>query len=316
MTYRNLATAVLILTYALIILGGATRVFDAGVSCPDWPSCYGHLIPFPESRIPGGYIVNGLHYHWWQVALEWTHRTLAALVSLGVLALVALGIRRPRHERKPLIAMVALLGIQIGLGGLTVLRGNIDWSVMLHLGTAMLFFASLLWLRRAVASGGRREPMAYPAFTKAVVYLFALVVWVTMLMGAMVSSSYSGGSCGGLFSCGGQWWPADLQQHLNMMHRYLALTTAITSVILVILAKRTAPAKGPNLRASAMHSHGMVWGQVALGIATLYSFAYYPAYYQLLSTTHLAWGTLVWLAAFGTILTLHYGNHGRFHAQR
>ena len=316
MTYRRLVTCVLFLTYAVIILGGATRVFDAGVSCPDWPSCYGHLFPFPESRIVGGYLVGGTHYHWWQVALEWTHRTLVALVGIGVLGLVARAPKRPGHERKPLIAMVALLALQIALGGLTVLRGNIDWSVMLHLGAAMLFFGSLLWLRRAVASGGKRNPMAYPAVTKAFVYLLACVVWMTMLAGAMVSSSYSGGVCGGLFSCGGAWWPADLQQHLHMMHRYLALATVVTSVILIILAKRTAPATGPNLRHSAIHSHIMVWGQVALGIATLYSFAYYPSWYQPLSILHLAWGTLVWLASFGTILTLHYGNHGRFHTSR
>lgn len=312
MSYQRLIGIVLMLTYLLIIVGGATRVFDAGVSCPDWPHCYGHLVPFPESAIPGGYVVSGQHFEWWQVALEWSHRTIASIVSVGMLAILVIAVRKRRAmplEKAPLIAAIFFLLVQIGLGGLTVLKANIDWSVVLHLGTAMLFFASLTWLRRAVASGGQQEPVAAPLITRLVVYAFAFVVWSTMLVGAFVSSSHSGGVCGGLFSCAGQWAPVDLQQHMHMQHRFMALTTAVLSIILLILAKRTAP----RLRASALHGHAMVWGQVILGVATLYSFADYPDYYPILSIAHLAWGTLVWLAAVGIILNLHYGQHGRFH---
>jgi cytochrome c oxidase assembly protein subunit 15 len=309
--YLRLITILLLLTYALIVVGGATRVFDAGVSCPDWPHCYGVLIPFPESHVPGGYTMNGQHFQWYQVALEWSHRTLAMLVSLGLLAATFFGIKRPRYEAKPLIAAIALLGMQVALGGLTVLKLNINWSVVLHLGTAMLFFAALAWLRRTIAAQGKRENIKIPNTPKILVYLFALTVWLTMLVGAFVSSSHAGGVCGGLFSCAGQWFPTqDLSQHSHMMHRYMALTTFTLSVILLILAKRTAPA----LRAAAKHLHFMVLGQVALGIATLYSFADYPDFYFPLSIAHLAWGTLVWLGAIGTVLFMHFGKHGRFHA--
>ena len=59
--------------------------------------------------------------------------------------------------------------------------------------------------------------------------------------------------------------------------------------------------------------HGMVWGQVALGIATLYSFANYAEYYQYLSIAHLAWGALVWLVACGMVMNIVYGKSGRAH---
>lgn len=316
-SYPRLISLTLLLTYVLIIVGGATRVFDAGMSCPDWPHCYGYYIPFPESKIPGGYVVDGTHYTWVQVALEWGHRGLASLVGLGMVAITILAFRRQRFTNMaqdflPLICAAFLLVVQIGLGGLTVLKSNIHWSVVLHLGTAMLFFASLAWLRRTVASGGMREPVAAPVLTKTVAYTFAICVWLTMLIGAFVSSSHSGGVCGGLFSCAGNWMPSpavDLGQHIHMQHRILALTTVILSIVLIILAKRTAP----QLRASALHAHIMVWGQILLGVATLYSFAYYPEYYYPLSIAHLAWGTLVWLAAIGIILNLHFGKHGRFH---
>jgi cytochrome c oxidase assembly protein subunit 15 len=314
LSYPRLVSLVLFLTYLLIIVGGATRVFDAGVSCPDWPHCYGAYIPFPESKIPGGYMVNGTHFTWWQVALEWSHRSLASIIGFGLLAIIFCAFRRQKFsdmhlEFPPLLAAITLLTIQICLGGLTVLESNIHWSVVLHLGTAMLFFGSLVWLRRAVASGGVREPVTTPLATRIAVYLFPVVVLATMLIGAFVSSSHSGGVCGGLFSCGGSWAPADLGQHMHMQHRFMATATVVLSIILMILAKRTAP----QLHLSAIHGHVMVWGQVILGIATLYSFEYYPDFYYPLSIAHLAWGTLVWLAALGIVLNLHYGKHGRFH---
>ena len=317
-TFLRLLSATLLLTYLLIIVGGATRVFDAGISCPDWPHCYGYYIPFPESKIPGGYMVGTTHFTWWQVALEWSHRTLASIVGVALIAVIAFAIRNRttlEHAMLPLSTAIVLLVIQIGLGGLTVLKSNIHWSVMIHLGCAMLFFGALAWLRRAVASEGLREPVLAPCATKAVFYVFAALVFVTMLIGAFVSSSHGGGSCGGLFSCIGNWMPSpkvDLQQHVHMQHRFFATFTVIVSILMLILAKRTAPA----LRPSALHGHIMVWGQVVLGIATLYSFAEYPDFYYPLSIAHLAWGTLVWLAAVGIILNIHYGKHGRFHGNK
>jgi heme a synthase len=317
-TYSRLIGYTLFLTYILIIVGGATRVYDAGMSCPDWPHCYGFYIPFPESKIPGGYIVAGQHYTWVQVALEWGHRLLASLVGVGMLAITFMAVQRARagqsvrHEKAALALALALLTTQIGLGGLTVLKSNINWSVVIHLGTAMLFFGSLAWLRRAVASNGQKATESTPLTLRISLPAMAVLVWVTMLIGAFVSSSHVGGVCGGLFSCAGVWMPSpkvDLGQHIHMQHRVFALLTVILSIVLVVLAKRTAP----HLRKVALHVHLMVWGQVALGIATLYSFASYPEYYYPLSIAHLAWGTLVWLAALGGILTLHYGKHGRYH---
>lgn len=312
MTYQRLVTITLLLTYLLIVVGAATRVFDAGMSCPDWPHCYGHYIPFPESKIPGGFVVEGQHYQWWQVSLEWGHRSLAAIVGVLMLALIILGLKRPKHEEWPLSVATALILTQISLGALTIFKSNIHWSVMIHLGTAMLFFAALAWLRRAVAAKGKAKPFAAPKLVKGLLIAFAVSVLVTMLVGAFVSTSFSGGVCGGLFSCAGQWFPHDMQQHVHMMHRIWALLTVILSIVMVIIIKRKAPA----LRATALHSHLMVWGQVALGIATLYSFSDYPQYYSALSIAHLAWGTLVWLAAIGSILILYYGNAGRFHKAR
>jgi cytochrome c oxidase assembly protein subunit 15 len=309
--YKKLSGFTLLLTYSVIILGAATRVYGAGMSCPDWPTCYGVWNPFhPDAMPPGGFIVNEVIYERWQVALEWTHRLLAALVGVCMLLLAFGAVKRPRHEWLPLGVAFLLLLVQVKLGAVTVWLGNVNWSVSLHLGTAMLLFGALVWHRRAVAAGP--PPYHVPTTTrplKVLAIALAPLVLLLMMVGAYVSSSYAGGVCGGLFSCDGQWWPADFQQHTHMMHRYLAFTLLAASIVFLSIAKR----KALWLAHAARAFHGMVWVQAALGVATLYSFTLYPGYYEILSIAHLAWGTLVWLVALGAALNLKYGVAGRFH---
>lgn len=309
--YAKLSTFTLFLTYAVIIIGAATRVYGAGMSCPDWPTCYGVWNPFhPNTMPPGGFVVEGVIYEKWQVALEWTHRLLAALVG-GCMLLLAVGAaKRARHEWLPLGIAFVLLLVQVKLGAVTVWLNNINWSVALHLGTAMLLFGALAWHRRAVAAGV--PPYNVPATPKGIKLLalaLAPLVLVLMMVGAYVSTSYAGGVCGGLFSCDGQWWPYDVQQHVHMMHRYLAVGLLAAGIAFLALAKR----KAPWLRHAAKAFHGVLWVQAALGVATLYSFTLYPGHYELLSVAHLAWGTVVWLVALGIILNFRYGTAGRFH---
>lgn len=300
------------LIYIVIVLGAATRVWDAGVSCPDWPHCYGVWWPWPESRVSAlngvGYVVNGYHYEAYQVFLEWFHRLCAAAVGVLMLALVPTAVRL-RPVRWPLGTAFALLALQVKLGALTVWLGNIHWTVAIHLGNAMLLLACVLWLRRMLAAWGHG---ALPTDDKpmwVITFLFAGLVWVTMMVGAFVSSAHAGGLCGGLFDCAGTWLPDDLGQRMHMAHRALALLVVAWSIALIIVTKRRAPA----LKKSAVKAHVMVWGQAALGIATLYSFANYADHYRMLSLLHLAWGTVVFMVAVGLVLRLRFGEAGRWH---
>jgi cytochrome c oxidase assembly protein subunit 15 len=308
--YRTLALATLALTILLIMVGGATRVFDAGMACPDWPHCYGVWWPWPESRVIAaghlaGYMVAGQHYAWWQVLLEWGHRGLAALVGLGLLGLVALAYAQPKRVWLPLGTAVVLLVLQIKLGAVTVWMNNEAWSVVIHLGNAMLFASSLFWLWWRVRVPAPAVRVVVPLYWWVLGAAMPLVVWLTMLIGGLVSSSHWGGICGGLLSCAGVWMPSpkiDLGQHIHMQHRLFALLTFTLSVVLIILAKRTQQAK--PVRDAVLHVHLMVLGQVVLGVLTLYSFAHYADFYYLLSVAHLGWGTLLLLAAVAVPLTL------------
>lgn len=135
------------LTLFLMALGSATRVWNAGLSCPDWPLCYGSLLPHEQMN--------------WQVFLEWFHRWVAT--GVGILALVQMGWAWRRRQALPTWAVwgstaaVGLVMVQGILGGLTVtelLRFDI---VTAHLGTGLLFFSTTLALGLSLLVS-RRDP--------------------------------------------------------------------------------------------------------------------------------------------------------------
>jgi cytochrome c oxidase assembly protein subunit 15 len=325
---RRLVSLTLLLTYALIVVGGATRVWDAGMSCPDWPTCYGVWWPFNLEH----FTVNGRSYALFQVLLEWFHRLLAAVV--GGLLLITMGFlfydgqrrQRPAAPRAWPVAVLAVgvLLVQVKLGGITVWFNNIPWSVALHLGNAMVFLAVLVWLRRVVALAGPPGPRAGAPVFYAAFGLLSLTILATMTIGATVSSAYAGGVCGGLFACAEAWWPADALQQLHMLHRFAAVATFGVSLALLFAWMRT---NSPQISEALSPAKGLfilVLIQIVIGIITLYSFGfyennflgqYYETFYKIMSVIHLAWGTLLFMASIGAMLNLSYGKSGRFHAK-
>ncbi|MDE0723453.1 MAG: COX15/CtaA family protein [Alphaproteobacteria bacterium] len=297
----------LFLTYIIIVTGATVRVTGSGMSCPDWPLCYGQLIPFPAPE--------GAGYTNFQVFLEWVHRLLVSIVGFLMIGLGVMAVKvrkvRPSVLRWTLTSF-ALLAVQIKLGAITVWFSNIHWSVALHLGTAMLFFGSVIVVKRLVAQGENmnRGTFDVPVRAKVMTWVVFVAVFLTMIMGAMVSSAYAGGSCGGLFSCMGNWMPSeDFQQLIHMKHRYLALLTFFLVGVYFSMVKNI----HPELKKSAKAFKVFLLGQIILGVLTLYSFSHYADYYMHLSVAHLAWGTLFFMATVGTLGKIYYGAAGGSH---
>lgn len=300
------AGVIALLTFLVIFLGGATRVFDAGMSCPDWPTCYGKWIPFPVDPT--------VEYSNFQVFLEWSHRLFASAIGFLLLPVVFYAFKIRKQDklvwRLSLVSGVLII-IQVLLGGLTVYLSNIHWSVALHLGTAMLFFGSMVALRR-VSSQVKRKALKVSKKWKITLIIFTVFVFCTMILGAIISSSFAGGVCGGLFSCMGSWMPAeDIYQLLHMKHRYMAFATFGLAILLVIFAK----SEPDSIRKTAKGLKILVVAQVAIGIVLLYSFEHYVNNYQALSIFHLAWGSLLFMACIGAIVKVYTGEDGDFHKE-
>lgn len=138
--YYHLSGVVLAGTFALMTLGSYTSAIGAGLSCPDWPTCYGSWIPFLH---PG--IVSESPYTALQIFAEWAHRGLAMFVGIGILLTAVVAYRRRNHPivRWPAITALALLPLQVLLGGLTVTEALEPLIVTSHLAVAMVIVLSL-----------------------------------------------------------------------------------------------------------------------------------------------------------------------------
>ncbi|MGA7934753.1 MAG: heme A synthase, partial [Kovacikia sp.] len=231
-------------TLFLMALGSATRVMNAGLACPDWPLCYGELIPRQQMNL--------------QVFLEWFHRLIASSMGLFAIALVSLSwwYRRAVPGWLPGASAFALglVIFQGVLGGLTVtemLRFDI---VTAHLATGLLFFVTLLTIGVALLPYRGTGSIGNLPWVGLVA---ASLVYLQSILGALVSTQWA------------------LHQCLSTSNLCLVMNSHIAGVIpatlgvlvLVVLAWRT-PALHPILRWLANTAVGLVFLQILLGFAT------------------------------------------------
>ena len=194
-------------TFLLIVLGALVRAHGAGLACPDWPLCFGNLVPSFDLR----------------VGCEWTHRVVAGSVALAFTALAASVLRRPaaRALCRGWLALAALLlALQVALGALTVLQLLATWTVTAHLLVGNAFNACLLLIGlRLMRSGAAAEPPAPDSATWLGATLVSLAL--QLVLGGLVSSRYAGLACPEWPTCnGGVFFPSFAGAvGLHVLHR-------------------------------------------------------------------------------------------------
>jgi len=276
--FTALAWSAAVCTYLLIILGGIVRITGSGLGCGDhWPLCNGHLFP-PLTDIG--------------TVIEWSHRLVAALVSVLVVGLAVYGWfldrRRPVNPgfapgvRAPsaALAAVGLLVLQILLGAVTVKLELPAWSIVLHLGTAMLLLATLLIAATAQVGAQYAAP---PLIAVLVLAFF------TVLFGALTANLGAAAACHGFPLCNGQIWiTAGPLAVIQWIHRLLAYSLAIVAVVWAVRTRSRAAYIVVGLVALQV-SIGA--GIVLLGLPTG------------LQVAHVAVGTAIWATVVLAVLS-------------
>ena len=174
-----MALSAAVTTFLLVVVGAIVRSTGSGMGCPDWPTCHGSLIP-PLSDTAA-----------W---IEWTHRTIAVIVGLLVLALVIVAFRRERATRSLVVASLVALVLtvfQAYLGKVTVDTSNASQWVTAHLATAMMLLGLLTFIAvRAQFPPKLPERGSSQRLTLAVVFA-AACVYALLLFGAQVTATGS-----------------------------------------------------------------------------------------------------------------------------
>ena len=257
-----LLNLLLFLTFDLMLLGAGVRTMDAGLTCPDWPLCFGKAIP---------------DYHF-GVYLEFIHRAIAGAVGLIYIAFFYQVWTRPNMKSIRGMSIVGLLFLiaQIIMGGLTVLKLLEYYIVTLHLSLATLFLLSLYLMKKQLVAGDTKvstlSKTRGSTFFKGLILVGSFFVVVQIVLGGLVASTYSGLVCIDFPTCNGQFFPRMVGPiAIQMWHRFGAywLTTLIVAMFFLAILYAKPMGLSQAARKQSVKIFFIIFLQVFVGVMNL-----------------------------------------------
>ncbi len=294
----KIALTAFCLAVVVVTLGAFTRLVDAGLGCPDWPGCYGHLLwpvegetvaraneAWPDAPVD--------HAKTWP---EMVHRYAAGLLMLLIVGLAFLGWKHRENTEYPfrLPMLILFLVVWQALFGMwTVTLKLWPQIVAAHLigGMAIL---SLLWVltNRLDDTRWRLRQDLEPGVRGLKPWVVAAIVVVTaqILLGGWTTANYAAYACPDFPTCHGDWVPemdlargfdifqtigpnylggileSDARVAIHYVHRLGAIATAL---VLLALAVRLLLFRDRRLTGMALIVTAALVLQVGLGIANV-----------------------------------------------
>ncbi len=192
--FRRLARAGALLAAGVVVLGAWVRLTNAGLGCPDWPGCYGHL--FPQNA-----------HHFAEAVHEMVHRYFASTLGAIIVVLLVLAWVNRRERGQPLWAVALLfllVCLQGTLGMKTVTLLLQPLIVTAHLLGGLSTLGLLWWL----SIEPRRRPLTHAELGLRKFALLGIgALALQIALGGWTSSNYAAIACPDLPTCQRSWWP-------------------------------------------------------------------------------------------------------------
>ena len=276
---HGLVIIAIVVAVGQVTLGGVVRATGSGLGCPDWPLCYGSIIPPLSSA----------------ALIEYSHRFSGSVLGILIFGLAIISLLRYSFDRWIVIpaTSAAVLVIVAGvLGGLTVVTELEWWLRLLHLGVAEMIICCLAIV--FVASRYKRDNNSKMSVSinrpstlliVSVLSLFGLILYGSY----MVGQGY-GTSCGTWPLCDGSILPFREPYLVHMLHRIMAvLVGIIISIVAISCICREEQWSLKRWLAGAVIFLFITQGVV--GAITVWG-----GFTPLMKSVHLSLATMVWLS--------------------
>jgi heme A synthase len=247
-------------TLGLLFLGSVVHATGSSLACPDWPTCFGTLVP----EMTGG------------VFWEHLHRLVAGGLVLIFAAATYMAWKpeagRPAI-RKWALAGIALLLVQSLFGGLTVLMSLPDAVSTTHLALAFLFLALVTGLTVVTSPGWTAGRGAGGSLLglRTLAVAGAVLTFLQSVLGAAVRHMDAGLVCPDIPLCLGRWIPP-LQATTVVVHFSHRVTGMLLLITLLTLTVRAVRRLSPSAaRTLAISAGVLITLQVLLGFLSVYT---------------------------------------------
>ena len=296
---RRFAVLALFLAAGVILLGAWTRLSDAGLGCPDWPGCYGHLdvrkamahVNEINTNEPG--VLLEAH----KAVPEMVHRYVASTLGLVILIIAVLSLINRKRHKQPLklpVFLVALVIFQGMLGMWTVTMGLQPTIVMLHLLGGFTTFTLLVLLVARLYRWPHFLNDCDVLSMKSLAGLALAAVVLQIALGGWTTANYAAVVCTEFPICEQGWtehldfdeafmfWghvhdkpdyefgvlENDARTTIHVMHRFGALLASV--LVLLLVARILRRARSTFFRRFAVVILLLLVMQVGLGISNVW----------------------------------------------
>jgi cytochrome c oxidase assembly protein subunit 15 len=289
--FRRIALVAAVLAFGVVVLGAYVRLTDAGLGCPDWPTCYSHWTAgaAAQNAEAAGALYPDRPVRYALAIREMVHRYFATGLGLLIVLLAIIAVVNRKSRSLPVALPVFLLGfvvLQGVFGALTVTWQLQPIIVTAHLLGGLTTLALLTWLVM-------RPEVRSPAPTERGLMRWALVglviLGLQLALGGWTSSNYAAVACPDFPTCQNQWLPSmDLRDAfvpwhqlgvdyaggvldhparvaIHYTHRLGAILTALVLTIVALLTLMRG--RSTHLRLAALGVLGALALQIGIGIS-------------------------------------------------